>query len=64
MFMAGLNPYEFSEKVLSQIASSTIVIAFCMILSLGLATLRGLSSLLPGLGIITLLAGENLNFPF
>lgn len=34
-----------------------------MILSLGFPTLRGLSSFFPGLGIITLLVGWNLNFP-
>lgn len=61
--MFGLNPYEFFDKVLSQIASNMTAIAFWTIFSLGLAILRGLSSFFPGLGIITLLAGENLNLP-
>lgn len=62
--LLGLNPNELSENVLSQMASSTIVKAFWTILSLGFPTLRGLNSFFPGLGIITLRAGENLNFPF
>lgn len=60
----GLNPYELSEKIFSHIDSSTRARAFCTIFSLGLPTPRGLSSFLPGFGIITLRAGLNLNFPF
>lgn len=61
--MFGLNPYEFSENLSSQIDCSNTVIAFWIIFSLGLPTLKGLSSVFPGLGIMTLLVGENLNLP-
>lgn len=44
-------------------ASNITVRAFCTTLSLGLAILNGLISFLPGFGIITLLAGDQLNFP-
>ena len=59
----GLNPYEFSENLSSQIDSNRTVRAFCIIFSLGFPTLSGLSSFLPGLGIITLLDGDNENLP-
>jgi len=62
--LLGLKLYELPEKCGSQIASSTIRIAFCIIFSRGLPTLSGLISVLPpGLGIITLLVGVKLNFP-
>ena len=44
-------------------ASKTTARAFWTILSLGLATLRGLNSFFTGLGIITLLAGDQSNLP-
>lgn len=44
-------------------ASSMDCNPFCTIFSLGAPTPRGLFSLLPGLGIKTLLAGVKVSFP-
>jgi hypothetical protein len=60
--LPGLKPCEYSKKCGSYIGSTTICIARWITLSLGDVT-NNLRILPFFLGIFTILAGENLNFP-